>query len=1122
MAGSARREPIKDTLAGWSQINPARLAGPGLRTPTMPAPKPTITSKISAALGEWSSETLKEVSASQNRASMIDGAIANTQGQAYEDLVTSGADKWALDGHRVLTAQSVNSQLQASQIQLIEDSAFALSQDQYREQLTAQMTSLTEGQDEFTSNLIMQGVAEMLPELVGRQTLAHANFQEQQTFDAVVQSLGAQSSDDVGRQSLLNMAFGDGTAAGLSTARKDQAITEGIVLSFVNGNPLPYWLMKSNGVLDDFTTDQLNRINDAETQHQNRLRNDYNAERLAQHMALNERVKKGDDPRLNPERVMQMHIAIDAEHFITSTHNEAKTFWSAAEDPANTAKMTRFMVAKNAALNGDHQAFGAATLGLILGVESAPGDPDDIEGPLILHGASKGTKAQGLLQVTQLTLDNPGFGIRPSDGTVEDNYRVGTEYWTALIMGTDSPSGQLKYPPFDVEAAAIAYNAGFTNANHWEQHDRDYSVLPDQAQTEAYAKKVVKAFADMQAPLVGSKYNVALADLTATRKVVKAENYAQATMLAAGENQKWLKGTIDQATWKENLDAIYSAYKVDMNQNIANSMIATIKLKIKAADKIMDAQAFARVKEELLPIQFAFDAVMRDNSTTDEQMQEAMQIYTALSNAIFTNSGLLITDSRSESMKEANIKTWRASIESHQQYAKEQAQIEFAKLHGGWEDLPVKLQKRHLEQQAAETMRKVNEGIAASGEPMTPEVEEEVAQIVNTAMMQEWKKVGNVPQQSVRAESHLMTNKVIVTTVDPKTGKEVKTVNPEAVGGIRRYQEWKTIAPEQASSFYTPEARIIAEAAIAMAGTDADNGALSTALWEIVQENALTKVSEQDLDSFVLAAKVDGDIAVAMRKLRQRQDVSLLQAFWSRAKPGFQDVFASDAFSFLSSERRMLMEEKATQDIADGIEWELRQMKLLNRYSNVDLLVPLAMDRLMEHSAFLGGTFIVTDFNMMKATFGDRAGIYDKVNILHDVVVNWANSPEVLAEHPEFSSKTWTEWLVKPGQELLGAIGNILGVDSNIDKGMSFEDAPEALLRNLRPFVVHINTDGQVVMRVMNKKGVFEGPGLVIPWREAGNFWIKSNPIIVDRTPGLGQKIHGAIGTMINRGVRIE
>lgn len=77
--------------------------------------------------------------------------------------------------------------------------------------------------------------------------------------------------------------------------------------------------------------------------------------------------------------------------------------------------------------------------------------------------------AQGSMQVMPNTQKDPGFGVKPSDGTPEDTARAGRDYYAAMNQ---------KYgDPF---TAAVAYNWGPGNADKWIKNGSKLSDLPEE------------------------------------------------------------------------------------------------------------------------------------------------------------------------------------------------------------------------------------------------------------------------------------------------------------------------------------------------------------------------------------------------------------------------------------------------------------------------------------------------------------------------------------------------------------------------------------------------------------------------------------------------------------------
>lgn len=81
--------------------------------------------------------------------------------------------------------------------------------------------------------------------------------------------------------------------------------------------------------------------------------------------------------------------------------------------------------------------------------------------------ANPASGAQGSMQVMPTTQADPGFGVKPSNGTPEDTARAGRDYYAAM---------QAKYK--DPTMAAVAYNWGPGNADKWAANGSKLDELP--------------------------------------------------------------------------------------------------------------------------------------------------------------------------------------------------------------------------------------------------------------------------------------------------------------------------------------------------------------------------------------------------------------------------------------------------------------------------------------------------------------------------------------------------------------------------------------------------------------------------------------------------------------------
>jgi len=126
-----------------------------------------------------------------------------------------------------------------------------------------------------------------------------------------------------------------------------------------------------------------------------------------------------------------------------------------APDLANLS-MTQLNSLNNQIGTGNGNVYTAA----INAIEShGKGDTSTITNP------SSG--AQGSMQTMGPTLKDPGYGVKPWDGTDADRARVGRDYYNALNTHYQDPN-----------MAAIAYNWGPGNADKWAKAGGDLNKLP--------------------------------------------------------------------------------------------------------------------------------------------------------------------------------------------------------------------------------------------------------------------------------------------------------------------------------------------------------------------------------------------------------------------------------------------------------------------------------------------------------------------------------------------------------------------------------------------------------------------------------------------------------------------
>ena len=139
---------------------------------------------------------------------------------------------------------------------------------------------------------------------------------------------------------------------------------------------------------------------------------------------------------------------------------------------------------------GEYGSPDGMAMGGVVGYEKGgPVDMDALLDALMIAESGGDPKAvsragaEGAYQIMPATGREPGFGVEPLGDAFDpqESRRFARDYLQAMLDRYDG----------DVEAALIAYNAGFGNADNFIAAGRDLSALPRRGETEPYVRKVM-------------------------------------------------------------------------------------------------------------------------------------------------------------------------------------------------------------------------------------------------------------------------------------------------------------------------------------------------------------------------------------------------------------------------------------------------------------------------------------------------------------------------------------------------------------------------------------------------------------------------------------------------------
>lgn len=491
--GLERRAQPQDNLRGQEAINPVTRQVPSVGAPQAPrVPVDSYTAQIAQQVNQFASGRLAEIQRKRQERSMMDGQIAAMQGQSFESVETDG-DKWALEGYRLVTAQTISSSLLRAQEAEIESGAYEQDPDTYRGTLVNRVDALVSDiPDQQTRDLAREQLMQQMPTLIDAHTRRNIAFKEQQNFDALAQSVDVLSRDNSSTGALIDFATGEsGVTAGLSVERRRAATVQGIVNSFENNNPAAYAHLDAAGLLttENLTASQIQTIRSAQSAYHTRMEQEWNAEWKTEMTGLEDRIAEGE---VDPLVAAEEYATINARHNRRTQAQDAGQVYDAARAGVEFAEGTRGLNIEAAGVAGDYD-LQARLMQAAVEHQESRGNTN----------AVSPVGATGVMQLMPATAMNPGFGVRnifehadslgvPYSGrTEEEAAKLMRNAEVNRQMGTEYLSVMLERYKGDVPRALAAYNWGAGRADNW---DGDLASLPDE--TRKYIKNITSSWGD--------------------------------------------------------------------------------------------------------------------------------------------------------------------------------------------------------------------------------------------------------------------------------------------------------------------------------------------------------------------------------------------------------------------------------------------------------------------------------------------------------------------------------------------------------------------------------------------------------------------------------------------------
>jgi len=359
--GFSRRNTTADSLAGATKVVPSRRSAPSLSVRATPAPNLTggVSSQIGKALGKWTTESLQTVANKEHASKVLDGQMAFQQGKAIDDSSIEG-NKWALEGYRVMQAQTISSAMFASQQALIEQTGYQDDPDTFRAQYISQLEQQIDGLDERTARMVQETMTKQMPTLVSQHTAANLSYKEGENFKALSVGIDTISKDATATAELIAAATGgpNSVSGGLSDDRRRKAVAEGVISAFQNGNPQAYSKLKQAGVLEDLSVTDKQAIERAQAGYQSKLRDEYNSKFIAERDTLIREISTG---QMTGKKSMEAFAKLYADHGLNITATEANAAYVRGEDAVEYEQQGDTYLLAQAKAMGDTDAIDFLT-----------------------------------------------------------------------------------------------------------------------------------------------------------------------------------------------------------------------------------------------------------------------------------------------------------------------------------------------------------------------------------------------------------------------------------------------------------------------------------------------------------------------------------------------------------------------------------------------------------------------------------------------------------------------------------------------------------------------------------------------------------------------------------------
>ena len=1022
--GIERRQVVEDNLRGAEAVSPSTRQIPSMGSPaSVQVPTSTFTQRIAQSVGKFADATLQQAQQKQQKKSMIDGQLAAMQGKTFEEVEMDG-DKWALEGYRGVVAQTMSASLLRAQEQEIASGLYESDPDAYRATLVDRVDAMTADiPDPRTRELAVESLMKQMPVLVDAHMKQHLGFKEEQNFDALAHSVDVLSRDTDNAQAMV--AFANGTSeatAGLSEARRKEAVTQGVINAFRNGNPSAYAHLEQAGFLntENLTAQQIGQMEAAKAQYHSRKEQEWSEEHFTRRREIQDQIANGE---IDPARAVEELAKNDAKFGHNTTYQDSGLAYEAAANGVEINEGTRGLNIKAAGIQGDY-ATQASLLTDAVEHQESRGNPNAV--------SPKG--ATGLMQLMPATAANPGYGLpnihqvaaqlgQPG-GTVQElmrnpvvNKRMGNLYLQKMLEINNG----------DVELALISYNAGKGRADEFVAAGRNWDNITGGWKHESrdYVAKITGNIQDNRPDPEGARR-------MAEQRVADARDAAQVAVYEATQPEltrienDYRMGRLTDVEFREQNRQVMQTYDRAIDRQFLqseNAIIQSIELaNQKAVETGAATAAQIDYQTQLTPLTMGWEQTVAraeageiDGATLNQELQANVQARAAL----MKQFGIEMTPAEGEA-RAAQIRQGADAIRKGQEASVQRAIRQRHAANGTAAALPRDQQQaviKDLDARLAQDYANAK----AQGPSQPGVLEQQLMTERNTQLA----KMGLV-DESLQATMNVGLQQPAL--IDGKP-------NPAFVEVVQAYHELKEANPATADRYITIENRAVLDSVMSRLGRQ---GNIQAAVQSYGEQYAMADSFPSSTD-FAAQERTQRNIGRAASQFLKDSSISVFKAI-TRSSANTSQVY-DRPIGFDPEHHR--------EAVANAIENEVRQVHAAAPWVNENEIVRQAGERVSRRYAIVGNDFMDFGGDVYEQTFGNRAEeMRGNDQAINSAVSEYLRSPQWRAAHPD-------SYGVSAGEVFSSlTIGGMTGLTTSPGEVIG------TLQRGIRPFNVYPVPDG--------------------------------------------------------------